>query len=103
MSNAIIALIAVVWLSLIALGAVVLVQRSPKRRKPVDELEAADAALRQRVVTLEDNFERHVKRDAVRAGRAVKEDAQTELGLTDSPQSRLAAVRARLAQRMKGV
>jgi len=76
-SDAAFALAAVVWLSGVALLAVWLVQRSPKRRKPVDELEATDASLRNRIVDLEDKFEHHVKREAQRGMRAAVEQQAT--------------------------
>lgn len=79
MSNAAALLVGVVWLSLVAFAALVLVQRSPRRRKPVDELEATDAALKNRLVDLEDKFEHFVKREAVRAGRAARETTQQTL------------------------
>jgi hypothetical protein len=59
----------VVWLSVVGLLALVFVQRSPKRRKPVDELEATDQALKNRMIDLEDKFEHHLKRDANRIRR----------------------------------
>jgi membrane protein implicated in regulation of membrane protease activity len=95
MSNAVVALVAVVWLSLVAVGALWVVQRSPKRRKPADELEAADAALRGRIVELEDRFESHVKRDAVRSGRARVEDGGAQAALPFDRATRLQAVRER--------
>lgn len=74
MSNAAWLFSAVVWLSLVALGVVVALSRAPRRRKPVDELEATDAALRNRLVDLEDKFESYVKREAVRSMRARREE-----------------------------
>jgi hypothetical protein len=49
--------------------ALILLLRQPRRRKPVDELEAADAALRARIVDLEDRLEHFVKRTAGRLSR----------------------------------
>ena len=72
-------LVAVVWLSIVALAALLLVQRSPKRRKPVDELEAADQALRGRLVDLEDRLEHFVKRQASRGRREEEPPAQLPL------------------------
>mgnify|MGYP001610452083 CR=1 FL=1 len=74
--------LSLVWLTVAGLVGLYLVQRSPKRRKPVDELEAADAALRNRIVDLEDKFESYTKREAVRGMRARKDaadDAQQAL------------------------
>jgi len=68
-SSALAALVGVVWLSLAGLAALYVVQRSPKRRKPVDELEATDQALKNRLIDLEDKFEHHLKRDANRIKR----------------------------------
>lgn len=75
MSNALAVLLGVGWLSVVGVVALVLLLRQPKRRKPVDELEAVDAALRNRLVDLEDKFEHYVKRENVRAqrGRAAAE------------------------------
>ena len=69
MSSALAALIGVIWLSLAGLAGLYVVQRSPKRRKPVDELEATDQALKNRLIDLEDKFEHHLKRDANRIKR----------------------------------
>jgi len=89
----------IVWLSAVGLIALYLIQRSPKRRKPVDELEAADAALRNRMVDLEDKYESFVKRLAVRDMRAKANEAQPELpmGLSDRD-IRLKAIRERGAK-----
>lgn len=56
--------------------AIVLLRR-PAPKKPLDRdaLEATDAALRGRLTELEDRFDRHVKRDAVRAGREKADEA----------------------------
>jgi hypothetical protein len=96
--------VSVVWLSLAALAAVVIVQRSPKRRKPVDELEAADAALRARLLDLEDKFEHYVKREAVRNMRTRQESAPDQPPLPGVDRlSRLAELRAKLAaKRVQG-
>jgi len=80
-SNAVAVLLGVVWLSLASLVGLKISQLSPKRRKPVDELEAADAALRLRLVDLEDKFEHHLKRDAVRLGREKRETQQDLPGI----------------------
>ncbi len=101
MTNAQAILFAVVWLSVVGLAALILVQKAPKRRKPVDELEAADAALRLQIIDLRDKFEHYVKREAVRFGRAKAEEAagggQPMLpGLGTDRASRLAAVRERI-------
>lgn len=79
MSNAVAALAVVVWLSLVAVVLFTVWFRAPKRRKPVDELEAADAALRNRLVDLEDKFESYVKREAVRGMRARKDAAEASV------------------------
>ena len=63
-------LAALVWLSLVAVVCAVLYLRAPRRRKSQDEVEAAFAALKLRLIDLEDKHETFVKRDAVRAGRA---------------------------------
>lgn len=103
MSSAAYALAAVVWLSLVALAVVVVLQRSPRRRKPVDELEAADAALRNRLVDLEDKFEHYTKREAVRAGRAKREDMveQPVLPLADRA-AHLSMLRQKVANLVGG-
>ena len=97
MSSALAALIAAVWLSLVALAALVVVQKSPKRRKPVDELEAADAALRLRLIDLEDKFETYCKREAVRLMRARREPEQQELPI--DRKERLSALYKRARER----
>jgi hypothetical protein len=86
-----------VWVSVVALVAFYLVQRSPKRRKPVDELEAADAALRNRMVDLEDKYESFVKRLAVRDMRNKKEEGSNQIPLSLDRRARLTELRARLA------
>ena len=99
MTNAAYFFLAIVWLSAVALVGVYLVQRSPKRRKPVDELEAADAALRNRMIDLEDKYSSFVKRLAVRDMRAKKEEVgQPQLSGIDRA-TRLAALRAKLAEK----
>jgi hypothetical protein len=99
MSNAAYFFLTMVWLSVVSLVAVAVAQRSPKRRKPVDELEAADAALRNRLVDLEDKFEHYVKRESVRDMRARREGGAGEQppppGIDRA--SRLLELRARLA------
>lgn len=85
MSNAAWLFGAIVWLSLVGLGVVVVLSRTPRRRKPVDELEAADAALRNRLVDLEDKFESYVKRENVRSMRAKKETREEEAPQLDIP------------------
>ena len=97
MTNAAYFFLAIVWLSAVALVAVYLVQRSPKRRKPVDELEAADAALRNRMVDLEDKYASFVKRLAVRDMRERKEEQPELPGLSRAAQ--LAALRSKLAEK----
>ena len=84
-----------VWLTLACLAGVLLVQRSPKRRKPVDELEATDAALRNRLVDLEDKFEHYVKRENVRDSRARREVETGQGVLPLDRAARLQAVRER--------
>ena len=95
MTNAAYFFLAIVWLSAVALVAVYLVQRSPKRRKPVDELEAADAALRNRMVDLEDKYASFVKRLAVRDMRERRQEQPDLPGLDRGAQ--LTALRAKLA------
>lgn len=106
MSNAVVALAAVVWLSVVGVVAFSFwLRAAPKRRKPVDELEAADSALRNRIVDLEDKFESYVKREAVRGMRARKDAAemQPELPLALTKEQRLADVRRRwLIQQGRG-
>jgi len=104
-SNAAILALLVVWLSLVGGALALLVLRSPKRRKPVDELEAADAALRNRLVDLEDKFEHYVKREAVRTMRGKKDadDAQTVLPLGRADRLRAAQQRHAAAGLTKGV
>jgi hypothetical protein len=97
MSNAAIGAWLVVWLSLVGVGIALLVLRQPRRRKPVDELEAADAALRARVIDLEDKYESAAKRYAVREMRARRELDQDQGVLPLDKVSRLALVRARAA------
>jgi hypothetical protein len=65
----------IVWLSIIAVVVTVLVLRRPAPKKPLerDALEATDAALRARIVDLEDKFEHYVKRETVRDSRARRE------------------------------
>jgi hypothetical protein len=96
-TNAAYFFLASVWLSVVALVGVYLVQRSPKRRKPVDELEAADAALRNRMVDLEDKYSSFVKRLAVRDMRERREEAPEIPGLDRA--TRLASLRAKLAEK----
>jgi membrane protein implicated in regulation of membrane protease activity len=69
MNSGALILLGVVWLTVAGLAALVIYQRAPKRRKPADELEAADAALRGRIIDLEDRLEHFVKREATRARR----------------------------------
>jgi hypothetical protein len=69
MNSGALILLGVVWLTIAGLIALTIYQRGPKRRKPADELEAADAALRGRINDLEDRFEHFVKRQAGRASR----------------------------------
>lgn len=98
MSNAAYLFLAVVWLSVAAIVAVAVLQRSPKRRKPVDELEAADAALRARLIDIEDKFEHYVKRESVRDMRARRESAPEQPSLPGVDRvSRLNELRAKLA------
>jgi hypothetical protein len=96
--------LATVWLSIVGLAALYLAQRSPKRRKPVDELEAADAALRNRMVDLEDKYESFVKRLAVRDMREKKSSAgeQTTLPYGVDRATRLAELRSKLAEKRLG-
>jgi hypothetical protein len=97
-SNAAYLFLAVVWLSVAAIVAVAVLQRSPKRRKPVDELEAADAALRARLIDIEDKFEHYVKREAVRSMRTRQEAVPDQAALPGVDRvSRLTELRARLA------
>jgi len=95
MTGGVIALILVLYLSSLAVG-VWYVSR-PKQKQPIteDELERKIASLRQRTVELEDNFERHLKRDAVRSHR---EKTSGELLFPETKEARLAALRARAAQ-----
>jgi len=104
-SNAALALIGVVWVSLVLGALALVVLRSPKRRKPVDELEAADAALRNRLVDLEDRFEHYVKREAVRTMRGKKDvdEAQAVLPLGRADRLRAVQQRASAAGLTKGV
>jgi len=104
-SNAAILALLVVWLSLVGGALALLVLRSPKRRKPVDELEAADAALRNRLVDLEDKFEHYVKREAVRTMRGKKDvdEAQAVLPLGRADRLRAVQQRAAAAGLTKGV
>lgn len=95
-----------VWASVAALVALLMVQRAPKRRKPVDELEATDAALRNRIVDLEDKFEAYTKRENVRQSRARIESEGAGVGrLPIKPavggdrSSYLAALRMRARER----
>ena len=103
MTNAAWLFMGIVWVTLGALAGLFLMQRSPRRRKPVDELEAADAALRNRILDLEDKYESFVKRLAVRDMRAKKEQPEQENppGFTDKA-SRLAAVQQRVNQLRRG-
>ena len=87
--------LSLVWLTVAALTGLYLVQRSPKRRKPVDELEAVDAALRNRLVDLEDKFEHYVKRESVRDMRARKDNGDVQAVVPTDRASRLLAVRQR--------
>ena len=92
--------ISLAWVSLMGFFAVLIILRQPRRRKPVDELEAADAALRLRMVDLEDKFEHHLKRDAVRTMREKKESAPGLYDAVDPLSDRraaLAALRSRVA------
>ncbi len=86
-----------VWLTVAAGSIAWILSRAPRKSKPLDRdaLEAADAALRLRVADVEDRFERHIKRDAVRAGRekAADEAAQGVLPLDRA--ARLSAARTR--------
>lgn len=77
MSDAALVFSALVWVSTLAALLIFVWLRAPKRRKAVDELEAVDAALRNRIVDLEDKFETYTKREAVRYMRARK-DASTQ-------------------------
>jgi len=80
MSSGALILLGVVWLTVAGLFALVIYQRGPKRRKPADELEAADAALRGRINDLEDRFEHFVKRQAGRASREAADQPSLPLG-----------------------
>jgi hypothetical protein len=96
--------VSIVWLSLVGLAIAYLFVRSPKRRKPVDELEATDAALRNRIVDLEDKFEHHLKRDAVRSLRDRKEQAEEQESLPFDKAARLSILRRKAAeQKQRGV
>jgi hypothetical protein len=90
-----------VWLSVAALAVAVIITKAPKRRKPVDELEATDAALRNRIIDLEDKLEHHIKREAVRIGRDKRESATPDMFSGTDPLSArreaLSALRTRVA------
>lgn len=64
-----------------------------KRPKTTDELDASIAQLRLRMADSEDRLERHLKRDAVREHRG----RETEIPLAVDRQSRLQALRQRIA------
>lgn len=101
MSNAAWIFLGIVWLSAVTLAVAVVVTRAPKKRKSTDELEAAIAALRNRIIDLEDKLEHHIKREAVRIGRDKKDSAQTDLLAGSDPLSArreaLSALRTRVA------
>jgi hypothetical protein len=91
-------LITLCWLSTVAVLLFWMHTHSPKRRKPVDELEAADAALRNRMLDLEDKYESFVKRLAVRDMRAKRaEDSGQPVLPSTNRADELAALRGRLA------
>jgi hypothetical protein len=98
MSSGLLILLGVVWLTIAGLCALLLYQRGPKRRKPADELEAADAALRGRINDLEDRFEHFVKRAA---GRASREAAVPVDGGARPPQSVLELTRLARARGLR--
>jgi hypothetical protein len=87
----------------VGVAAVFLIVRQPRRRKPIDELEATDAALRNRIVDLEDKFESYTKREAVRSMRARREGSPDQQALPLNPiqdrAARLAELRTRLANK----
>ncbi len=84
-----------VYASLVCLAIYAL--RRPPLKKPLDRdaLEAADAAMRGRITEIEDRFERHVKRDAVRAGREAKLDDPAQGTLPLDRAARLSILRQR--------
>lgn len=86
----------VVWLSLVGLAVALLVTRTPQKRRTPDEWEATVAALKNRVIDLEDKHESFVKRQAVRSGRQ-RADEVAVPSLPFDRATRLAAVRQRAA------
>lgn len=92
MSNGLVLLASVVWLSVVAFAALLVWMRRPTKRRTTDELESIIAALRARVIDLEDKHEHHIKRDAVRAMRDRRDE--TAQVSPDAPKAaRLAALR----------
>jgi len=102
MNSGILILLGIVWLTVAGIAALVVYQRGPKRRKPVDELEAADAALRGRINDLEDRFEHFVKRQAGRASAAAGDRASGGTdGATGGAQSVLELTRLARARGLR--
>jgi membrane protein implicated in regulation of membrane protease activity len=102
MNSGVLILLGVVWLTLSGLAALVVYQRAPKRRKPADELEAADAALRGRINDLEDRFEHFVKRQAGRTSRENADGASRGAdGAPDRAQSVLELTRLARARGLR--
>ena len=81
-----------VWLSLVMVALSFVVLHAPKKRKMTDELEAMIAALKNRLVDLEDKHESFVKREAVRNMRARQDGAPA------TPVDIRAELRAKAAQ-----
>lgn len=106
MTNAAWTFSGLVFVGIVALVALSVLLHAPKKRKSTDELEVAYSALRLRLGDIEDKFEHHLKRDAVRLGREKKDDGQLALQNLAVPggdrQARLSALRARIASQ-KGV
>jgi len=100
MTTSILIFALLVWASLVGLAVMLL--RQPKKRKTQDELEALVAALKNRVIDLEDRLEHFVKREAVRRGRETKDAAQGDLDLGNNPlasrRATLEALRTKVAR-----
>jgi len=97
-SNAQALLAGIMWVSVVGLILGLALLRAPKKRSTLDVVEGAVAALKLRVVDIEDKFEHYTKREAVRGMRARKDEAESQQPLPLDKAAHLSALRARVAQ-----